>query len=341
MSVKKYSVSSDIIIEDGFEVNEFDKVYEIELNSSLKIKDATNWPVLYIMYSEDKKKIYIGESINVINRMKTHLSNKDIKYIDQLKYFLIVYYRKSNLSVIWNLEDSMIRCAFAYERISKNKEILNNAVGHSHRYFNISKYNCDVKASEIWDILKEKGIVDKPFSEIEKDYMYKLSPFIELTDNQEDVKIKTLKMLNSNESVLINGMPGTGKTILALNIAKTLSEMYKGKTVAIVTPATTFATTLKKVVKNVKIFNEVKIFTPIELANYYYKTNKKINYIIVDESHRLRYCKNSGQLCQFNRNIVFWKIKNELIDYFNTEDEKDIERKELINGFKNLPEEKI
>ena len=205
MSIKEYRVNDNVIIKDGFELSNIDEVNELNI---FNIKDPSNWPVLYVMYSEDKKKIYIGQSINVIDRMKEHMTKKDkeheLKKIEYLKYFLIVYYKKSNLSAIWNLEDSMIRCAFTYEKISKDKEILNIANGHTHKYYKMSNQKNEIKAQEIWDILKEKGIVDKPFSEIEKDYMYKLSPLIELTDNQEEIKIKALNLLKKNDSILID-----------------------------------------------------------------------------------------------------------------------------------------
>ena len=339
----EYKVNDNLIIKDGFELKKYDEVNEIDMSEDFKIKEASNWPVLYVMYSKDKKRIYIGQSINVINRMKEHLTEKDKKYekrkekIKNLHYFLIVYYKKANLSIIYNLEDRMIRCAFAYEQISKEKEVLNVDVGHSHRFYGMSKQGKEVDVEAIWNTLYEKGIVDKDFTEIEKDYMYKLSPLIELTDKQEEIKMKALGLLDNNKSIIIKGMPGTGKTILALNMAKSLTEMYENKKVAIVTPITSFAATLKKVVKNVKVFNDIQIYTPIQLVNMYYKSKRKFDYIIVDESHRLKYCRNSGQLCQHNRNIVFWKLKDELLEYFNN----DKEKKMLIKGFIGKPEDNL
>ena len=335
-------INDNIIVTKEFNVNQIEEVNDIDLESSLDIKDASDWPVLYIMYSQDKKNIYIGETINVITRMKQHLDDiKKKKEWQHIKYFLIVYYKKSNLSIIYNLEDSMIRCALAYEKISNNKKVINIDFGHTHRYHNMSKHNSEVKVDEIWNILKEKGVVDKPFSEIEKSYMYKLSPLIELSDTQQEIKLKTLEALKKYDNVLINGIPGTGKTILALNIAQTLLERNNEKRIAIVTPVTTFATTLKKVVANVKSFKAIKIFTPIELANDYYKKQKKFDYIIVDESHRLKYCKNLGRTYKFNIDIVFWKLKKELIHYLENNNNKDNENiKELIENYQGKPEYK-
>ena len=83
---------------------------------------------------------------------------------------------------------------------------------------------------EIWAQLIKEGIASENLGEIHNKFIYKYSPFKELSANQIEVckEIFNTMLTTSNSRHLITGDPGTGKTIVLTNILYALA--YDDKT---------------------------------------------------------------------------------------------------------------
>ena len=81
--------------------------------------------------------------------------------------------------------------------------------------------------------------------------MFKYSPFKKLNDDQRNAVEIILEELKAgtNKKIIVNGMPGSGKTIVAIFLMKYLkdSEEFKDKKIGFVVPQTSLRSTLKKI----------------------------------------------------------------------------------------------
>ena len=102
---------------------------------------------------------------------------------------------------------------------------------------------------------------------------------------------KILKQVNEYEKnnkkgvIIINGGPGTGKSVIAINV---MAELLKrGKNVHYATGSKTFTTTLRKIIGTRGSF-QFKYFN-----SYINARENIIDVLLADESHRIRTTSNS------------------------------------------------
>ncbi|HCH96723.1 MAG TPA: hypothetical protein DFI63_01735, partial [Lachnospiraceae bacterium] len=103
----------------------------------------------------------------------------------------------------------------------------------------------------LWRKLQKQKLVKHSLEEIENSDLFKYSPYKELNDSQrkavEEILIKIKEGLVHR--VVVNGMPGSGKTIVAVYLMKYLadSEAYAGKKIGFVVPQTSLRKTMKQI----------------------------------------------------------------------------------------------
>lgn len=179
-----------------------------------------NWPVVYLINNNNK--VYIGETSNIKSRMKQHLDNQDRKSLELIN---IIFDKQFNKSAILDIEQNLIRMFYADTRFDSDNGILNKNNGQSskHNYYQREMYLN--KLVNIWEKLKQKKLVNKSYNNIINSDIYKYSPFISLTNEQEDIMCKIINNIldclegkSTNETSIITGLAGTGKTILAINL---------------------------------------------------------------------------------------------------------------------------
>ena len=211
---------------------------------------GTNWPVVYILHGD--KQIYVGETNNATERMNQHLDPKG-DYWDKRKHLNrveIVFDSWFNKSAILDVENALI-ALFRYEisqttdekKRSKYFTVLQNGnKGQSklHNYYNRAHYQDEVK--EIWEELRKRSIATNEYHDIVNDILFKYSPYTALNEEQQDVSLEILNgIMDSLEamregraadySAVINGVAGTGKTIVLINMLVRLVEaMYSNQT---------------------------------------------------------------------------------------------------------------
>lgn len=239
------------------------------------VKSYKNWPVVYIIRND--KEAYVGESTRVYNRSLEHLKNDERL---KLKNIDVIADDDFNKSATLEYESLLIEYMAADGRY-----LLQNGNGglRKHDYYDkaryIKKFDC------IWNELKEKDIVVRGLFEIRNSELFKYSPYKSLTSEQHEVVEAIVDSIVNNKTSnhLIQGEPGTGKTIVAIYLLKYLIEKEETKNlkIGLVVPMTSLRGTLKKVFRNVKNLKANMILGPSDVVGGNYDV------LIVDEAHRL------------------------------------------------------
>ena len=142
-----------------------------------------------------------------------------------------------NQSVTFDYESKLIQYIAAdelYEVTNKNKGIADK------QYYQKQEY--DEKFATLWRKLQREKLVKHSIEEIENSDLFKYSPYKELNDSQRQAVEDIVQKLKEGtvDKVVVNGMPGSGKTIVAVYLMKYLadSEEYAGKQIGFVVPQT-------------------------------------------------------------------------------------------------------
>lgn len=240
----------------------------------------SNWPMLYIL--ENGKQAYIGESNHVKNRMSQHHSSVDKRIFDKVHF---IYSSKFNQSVTFDYESKLIQYIVADELY----EVRNKNAGMADKeYYGKKEY--DEKFQVLWRSLQREKLVKHSLEELENSDLFKYSPFKELNNDQRTAVEEIVDSLKQeeNQTVVVNGMPGSGKTIVAIFLLKYLrdSEEFKDKKIGFVVPQTSLRKTLKGIFKSIYGLKASDVLSPSDVTKQYY------DILLVDEAHRLHQYKN-------------------------------------------------
>ena len=175
-----------------------------------------NWPVVYLL--ENGEEMYVGQTTNISNRLKSHLDNPKRQNLENAH---VIYDEEYNISATLDIESSLIQYLAADNMFS----LQNGNKGLSdHRYYDRERYQA--KFDVIWKQLQEQGFAKKDLVQIKNLDLFKYSPYKALTDEQmlvvDDIKMGLQGQMNA--TYLINGEPGTGKSVLAVYLAKYLQQ---------------------------------------------------------------------------------------------------------------------
>ncbi|MDL2249449.1 DUF2075 domain-containing protein [Lachnospiraceae bacterium OttesenSCG-928-J05] len=254
-------------------------------------KYLKNWPMIYIL--ENEKMAYVGESTNVTARMTQHRKNPEKK---DFKSVHLIYSDKFNQSATFDYESRLIQLIAAdgtFVITNKNDGIANK------EYF--EKLYYDENFERLWQILRDKKLAKKSITDIVNSDLFKYSPYKELNEEQSGAITDIVNKLNEqyemendlSQAIVVNGMPGSGKTIVATYLFKFLRDYqkdgetpYADKTIALVVPQTSLRKTLKKLFKGIYGLKSSDVIGPSDVAK------KEYDIVIVDEAHRLHKRKN-------------------------------------------------
>lgn len=291
-------------------------------------KYGLNWPVVYIINND--KEAYIGESSSALKRMKRHFAMPTRR--EKYNTFNMISSETFNKSAIQDIESLLIQYMSADHKYKL--ENIQAGQNRNHNYYQ-KKYYID-KFDEVWKILKRKHLVNKDLNTIKNSDLFKYSPYKELTYEQYETSYAIFNTLlhqyerNNTSTFIVNGGAGTGKTILAIYLIKTitdimnnnynmqdLEQLYEDEIyeegyldallklknekefkVAFVVPMQSFRKTLKKVFSSIEGLKSSIVIGPSEAVK------GKYDLLIVDEAHRLRRKVNltSGLYHTFNVN---------------------------------------
>lgn len=242
--------------------------------TSKRYDKAANWPVVYLL--ENSKKIYIGETNNFLKRMQQHFKKpekRDLKRIHLITDF------DFNKSAVRDIEARLIE----YFNADQKFEVINlNGGVKNHNYYQRKKYHN--KVPEIWQALQEKDLAKREIFQLENSDLFKYSPYKVLSDDQFEIATMILADCKKQEQSfsIVEGAPGTGKTIVAMYLLKMLVHNHPDKNVGLVVSMSSLRESLDQVAKNVNGLNKSHVISPNQVIK------KDYDFLIVDEAHRLK-----------------------------------------------------
>ena len=236
--------------------------------------------MLYIL--ENGKQAYVGQSNHVRTRMAEHLSNKQKRIFEKVHF---IYSSKFNQSVTLDYEAKLIQYVVADELF----EVTNGNGGMADKaYFEKQVY--DSEFHQLWRKLQKEKLAKHSIEEIENSDLFKYSPFKELNDDQREAVDSIINAIDTSvqQTIVVNGMPGSGKTIVAAYILKYLRDdpKFQDKTIGFVVPQTSLRKTMMRIFKSIYNLSPADVLGPSDV------TKKKYDILLVDEAHRLHQYKN-------------------------------------------------
>ncbi|WP_417555697.1 DNA/RNA helicase domain-containing protein [Microbacterium sp.] len=283
----------------------------------------TNWPVVYVLDGESRnKKLYVGETTGTQKRMRQHLASPAKTGLTDIR---VVIDERYNKSVCLDLESHLIRWFHGdgqYELRGGNDGLTDA------RYYRRDEYRESFK--DIFEALRAEGLFSRSIPQIENSDLFKLSPFKALTDDQaiavEDIVdglLKDLQDPGQTSTLVVEGAPGTGKTIIAIFLMKLLADIrdftdhddvepdsmfaefftpenanaLKDLRMALVIPQQSLRLSVKKVFRKTPKLDPSMVLTPFQVG----ESDADYDLILVDETHRLNQRANQASGVQNNK----------------------------------------
>ncbi len=326
-------------------------------NESLDIinsfNELDNWPVVYLIANNEE--IYVGETQNIGTRFIQHYQNAKRR---TLKDFYIIYDKQFNKSAILDIEQNLIHL-FSADNVYRLQN-LNNGQSKYHNYYQKSLYLN--KLDSIWLELKKHGLkIKDSVLTLQNNDIFKFSPYHALTSEQNDacnVIINDIihKLDNKLHGIsVIKGEPGSGKTILLINLIyklvngqdieindddldndsflsydlstllslKAFAKAYPKKLkIGYVSPMAALRETLGKVFKDIKCgLSKSLVIGPSEAIK---SIDEPYDILIIDESHRLT----------TRKNIQNYKSFQDCAKLLNLDDKKTNQLEMLLKSCK-------
>ncbi len=249
-----------------------------------------NWPMLYIL--ENGKQAYIGESNHARTRMMQHSLSEDKRTFEKVHF---IYSNIFNQSVTFDYESKLIQYFVADELFTVTNR--NSGIADKQYY---QKKQYDEQFEALWRKLQREKLVKHSLEELENSDLFKYSPYKELNDSQrfavEEILLKIQE--GSVKRIVVNGMPGSGKTIVAVYLMKYLadSDFFSDKDIGFVVPQISLRKTMKGIFKSIYGLSPSQILSPSDV------TKHKYDILLVDEAHRLHQYKNISYMGTFKKN---------------------------------------
>ena len=284
------------------------------------LTDSRNldWPVVYVLDQSRPQRsgqhpqgslrdIYVGETRNAAGRMRQHLANPDKHRLDTVR---VVLNETFNKSACLDLESRLIQLLSAdgaYSVLNRNDGIT------SANYYDRERYRAAF--ADVVRQLRDEGVFTRPIPEIENSDLFKLSPFKALTQDQaaalEDILEGLFADLQDErgDTIVIEGHPGTGKTVVAIYLLKLLVDigsapaaddldgdslfadfflgeypaLLAGLRVGMVVPQQSLRESIKRVFRKTPGLDPAMVLTPFEVG----QSDGEWDLLLVDEAHRL------------------------------------------------------
>lgn len=264
-----------------------------------------NWPIVYVL--EDAKQIYVGESLNVRNRLFQHLKSSEKQGLTEAH---VVVDSTFNKSAALDLESNLVRLLAGDGKY----KVLNRNVGIvDAEYFNREQYRN--KFEQIFEKFRDFGIFTRSVREIENSDLFKLSPFKALNPEQEITVQRLIEDLVASlrskapSTSVIQGDPGTGKTVVGVYLMKLLKDLgeakayeetdgdsvfadpviaensglFEGLRIGLVVPQQALRESIRRVFAKTPGLAKAMVLTPFDVG----ASEQRFDLLIVDETHRL------------------------------------------------------
>jgi DUF2075 family protein len=274
---------------------------------------SSNWPVVYVLdgpgASGAAGEVYVGETLSASNRLRQHLDSDQKKHLRTAR---VVIDDRFNKSVCLDLESYLIRMLAGdgqFQVLNRNDGIV------EADYFDRASYRESFR--DIFERLRADGVFIRTMPEIENSDLFKLSPFKALTPDQaiavEDILegLFTDVRAGVGNTIVVQGDPGTGKTVIAIFLLKLLRdiaeavpgeepdadsmfseffvegfpELAAGLLVGLVVPQQSLRKSIQKVFRRTPGLSEDMVLTPFQVGD----AAHEFDVLVVDETHRLNH----------------------------------------------------
>lgn len=263
-----------------------------------------NWPVVYALNSAHQ--VYVGESLHAGARMRQHLRAWGEDGFVEGRLIIDPTFNKS---VCLDLESYLIRLLAGegrYTVLNSNRGIVDAD------YYDRESYRR--RFAEIFDLLRREDLFEGSVDEIEASELFKLSPFKALNPEQVAAVTGILESLASGltsdrSTIVVQGEPGTGKTIVAVFLMKLLRdiaqhdpdidladdsvfatffqqafrEKVRDLRIGFVVPQQALRKSLVKVFERTPGLDRGMVLTPFQVG----EATERFDVLIVDETHRM------------------------------------------------------
>ncbi|HJQ87713.1 MAG TPA: DNA/RNA helicase domain-containing protein [Propionibacteriaceae bacterium] len=293
-----------------------------------------NWPVVYTL--DGGGKVYVGESRNVAARFRQHLDSEERRALERAR---VIIDETFNKSACLDLESYLIRL-FAgdgkFQVLNRNDGVLDAD------YYERARYQATF--DEVFAELRDLGLFTREVRDIENSDLFKLSPFKALTPDQaiavEDILDGLFEDLEAEKpsTIVIQGDPGTGKTVIAVYLMKLLMDIKKADLteptdsdtmfsdffvegypellldfrVGLVVPQQSLRKSVQRVFMKTPGLDRDMVLSPFDVG----LSEERFNLLVVDETHRLNHRANQPSGMQ---NLKFAQINARL---FGADDPK-------------------
>lgn len=269
-----------------------------------------NWPVVYVLDGRDARGMaaaYVGETVSAESRMRQHLVNPAKGGFQRVRVVLDDTFNKS---ACLDLESHLIRWLAGDGRFV----VMNGNEGIVDAdYFDRDLYREGFR--EVFEQLRADGVFQRSIPEIENSDLFKLSPFKALTPEQAIAVTEILTGLladlgrAASSSSVIEGNPGTGKTIVAIFLIKLLADiqdysdedvidadamfaefftaenrqLLAGLRVGLVVPQQSLRASIQSVFTRTPKLSAAQVLSPFDVG----QAPGAWDLLIIDETHRL------------------------------------------------------
>ncbi|MBW1605889.1 DNA/RNA helicase domain-containing protein [Lactobacillus sp. Sy-1] len=241
--------------------------------------------IIYVYHGN--KNIYVGQTKHFKARHAEHLKEPNHRYVDG-KYLevMIDFGKLINQQSLDDIEKQLITYVTS-DYDGANMIIDNNTSGNTSEsysgkddvFFNIVK--------PFWQILYERGYVrHQSLTDVQKSILFKYSPFNSLPKDKVSI---INRIANDPGNYLIQGLAGTGKTVILTNLAALINKKFPDSKIGIVVKSN-WIDTGQKIFKSYNV-NNIEVLSALTLI----RSQRHYDFIIVDESHRLRRYYSKGQ----------------------------------------------
>ncbi|MDQ1546094.1 MAG: uncharacterized protein QOH69_998 [Actinomycetota bacterium] len=277
-----------------------------------------NWPVVYVLEEARSSSsrgtsnakledAYVGESLSASGRIKQHFGSPEKRHLRSAR---VILDDRFNKSVCLDLESYLIRMLAGdgkYRVLNRNDGITDADYFDRHNYREHFR--------DVFNQLKDDGVFSRGIREIENSDLFKLSPFKALTPDQaiavEDILEGLFADLAAGipSTIVIQGAPGTGKTVIAIYLVKLLADIrdstdvedldsdtmfseffvpgYRERLanfrIGLVVPQQSLRASIRNVFGKTPGLRSDMVMTAFEAGS----SDKEFDLLIVDESHRL------------------------------------------------------
>lgn len=274
----------------------------------------SNWPVVYVLDNAPSGQlptapvdVYVGESLNAAGRMKQHLESPEKASLKRIRVVIDATFNKSACLDLESFLIQMFGGDGVFTVLNRNDGITNA------NYFDRERYRDTFLA--VFEELRQQGMFLRSVPEIENTDLFKLSPFKALTTDQsaavEDILEGLFADLESGveSTIVVQGEPGTGKTIVAIYLLKLLKDIERatdaedidsdslfseffapeyrtllaGARIGFVVPQQSLRKSIQRVFKKTPGLDPSMVMNAFDVG----QAEGRFDLLIVDETHRL------------------------------------------------------